>query len=119
MESYLFGELAIDVPIAAVNVPISLKTGLHVRQHVLWHPKIYSYAVTIPCLLLPRGEPDGATADDEPQLFGPSDHLYTDTTGWVAEFHGAVYVITEWKSQLSSSSRFPSANLPPLIPPPP
>jgi len=65
MEPYLFGELAIDVPIADVNVPISLKTGLHVRQHVLWHPKIYSYAVTIPYLLLPGGETVGATADDE------------------------------------------------------
>jgi hypothetical protein len=111
MEPYLFGELAIDVPIADVNVPISLKTGLHVRQHVLWHPKIYSYAVTIPCLLLPRGEAVGATADDEPQLFGPSDHFYSDTAGWVAEFHGAVDVKADEKSQLSSSSRLPSANM--------
>jgi hypothetical protein len=111
MEPYLFGELAIDVPIADVNVPISLKTGLHVRQHVLWHPKIYSYAVTIPYLLLPGGETIGATADDEPQLFGPSDHFYSDTAGWVAEFHGAVDVKADEKSQLSSSSRLPSANM--------
>jgi hypothetical protein len=106
MEPYLFGELAIDVPIADVNVPISLKTGLHVRQHVLWHPKIYSYAVIIPYFLLPGGETVGATADDEPQLFGPS-----DTAGWVAEFHGAIDVKADEKSQLSSSSRLPSANM--------
>src|SRR6266851_2937535 len=74
-------------------------------------PKIYSYAVTIPCLLLPRGEAVGATADDEPQLFGPSDHFYSDTAGWVAEFHGAVDVKADEKSQLSSSSRLPSANM--------
>src|SRR5271155_4995093 len=110
MEPYLFGELAIDVPIADVNVPIRLKPGLHVRQHVLWDPKIYSDAVTIPYLLLPGGETVGATADDEPQLFGPSDHFYSDTAGWVAEFHGAVDVKADEKSQLSSSSRLPSAN---------
>jgi len=56
MEPDLFGELAIDVPVADVNVPIRLKTGLHVRQHVLWHPKIDSDAVTIPNLLLPGGK---------------------------------------------------------------
>jgi hypothetical protein len=111
MEPYLFGKLAIYVPIADVNVPVRLKTGLHVRQHVLWHPKIHSYAVTIPYLLLPGGETVGATADDEPQLFGPSDHFYSDTAGWVAEFHGAVNVKADEKSQLSSSSRLPSANM--------
>jgi len=111
MEPCLFGELAIDVPIADVNVPIRLKTGLHVRQHVLWHPKIYSYAVTIPYLLLPRGETVGATADNEPQLFGPSDHFYSDTAGWVAEFHGAVDVKADEKNQLSFSSRLPSASM--------
>jgi hypothetical protein len=111
MEPYLFGELPIDVPIADVNVPISLKTGLHVRQHVLWHPKIYSDAVTIPYFLLPGGETVGATADDKPQLFGPSDHFYSDTAGWVTEFHGAIDVKTDEKSQLSSSSRLSSANL--------
>src|SRR5215472_2017030 len=111
MEPCLFGELAIDVPIADVNVPIRLKTGLHVRQHVLWHPKIYSYAVTIPYLLLPRRETVRATADDESQLFGPSDHFYSDTAGWVAEFHGAVDVKADEKKQLSFSSRLPSANL--------
>jgi hypothetical protein len=106
MEPYLFGELAIDVPIADVNVAIRLKPGLHVRQHMFWHPEIYSYAVTIPHLLLPRGKTVGATADDEPQLFGLADHFYSDTAGWVAEFHGAVDVKTDEKSQLSSSSRF-------------
>jgi hypothetical protein len=111
MEPYLFGELAIDVPIADVNVPIRLKTSLHVRQHVLWHPKIYSYAVTIPYLLLPRGETVGATADDKPQLFRPADHFYSDTAGWVAEFHGAVDVKANEKSQLSSSLRLPIANV--------
>jgi len=111
MEPCLFGELAIDVPIADVNVPIRLKPGLHVRQHVLRHPKIYSYAVTIPYLLLPRGETVGATADNEPQLFGPSDHFYSDTAGWVAEFHGAVDVKADEKNQLSFSSRLPSARM--------
>src|SRR5262249_46279489 len=99
MESCLFGELAIDVSIADVNVTIRLKTGLHVRQHVLWHPKIYSYAVTIPYLLLPGGETVGATAYNEPQLFGPWDHFYSDTAGWVAEFHGAVNVKADEKNQ--------------------
>src|SRR5271163_711925 len=105
MEPYLFGELAINVPVADVNVPIRLKTGLHVRQHVLRHPKIYSDTVTIPHLLLPGGETVGATADDEPQLFGSSDHFHSDTAGWVAEFHGAVDVKTDQESQLSSSLR--------------
>jgi len=111
MESCLFGQLAIDVSIADVNVTIRLKTGLHVRQHVLWHPKIYSYAVTIPYLLLPRGETVGATAYDETQLFGSSDHFHGDTAGWVAEFHGAVDVKADEKNQLSFSSRLPSANV--------
>jgi hypothetical protein len=110
MEPCLFGELTIDIPIADVNVTIRLKTVLHVRQHVLWHPKIYSYAVTIPYLLLPRWETVGATADDKPQLFGPSDHFYSDTAGWVAEFHGAVDVKADEKNQLSFSSRLSSAN---------
>src|SRR5579864_2344336 len=105
MEPYLFGELAIDVPVADVNVPVRLKTGLHVEQHVLRHPKIDSDAVTIPYLLLPGGETVGATADDEPQLLGSSDHFYSDTAGWVAEFHGAVDVKADEESQLSSSSR--------------
>jgi hypothetical protein len=111
MEPCLLGELAIDVAIADVNVPVRLKTGLHVRQHVLCHPKIDSYAVTIPYLLLPRGKAVGATADDEPQLFGPSDHSYGDTAGWVAELHGAVDVKADEKDQLSFSSRLPSANM--------
>src|SRR3981081_2703321 len=111
MEPYLFVELAIDVPVADVNVPVRLKTGLHVIKHVLRHPKIDSDAVTIPYLLLPGGETIGATADDEPQLLGSSDHFYSDTAGWVAEFHGAVDVKADEKSQLSSSSRSPSGNM--------
>jgi hypothetical protein len=111
MEPDLFGELAIYVPVADVNVPLRLKTGLHVTQHVLGHPKIDSDAVTIPHLLLPRGETVGATADYEAQLFGSSDHFYSDTTGRVAEFHGAIDVKADEKSQLSSSSRLPSANV--------
>src|ERR1700722_17970875 len=108
MEPYLFGELGIDVPIANVNIPIRLKTGLHVRQHMLWYPKIYSYAVTIPYLLLPGGETVGATADDEPQLFGLADHFHSDTAGWVAEFHGAVDVKADEKSQLRSPRACPA-----------
>src|SRR5579871_4016638 len=53
MESYFFGELAIDVAVADVNVAVGLKTGLHVQQHVLGHPEIDRDTVTIPCLLLP------------------------------------------------------------------
>ena len=53
MEPYLFGELAIDVSIADVNVPIRLEAGLHIRQHVLRHPKIDCDAMTIPNLFLP------------------------------------------------------------------
>src|SRR5262249_48658849 len=87
------------------------KTGLHVTQHVLRHPKIDSDAVTIPYLLLPGGEAVRATTDDEPQLLGPSDHFYSHTAGWIAEFHGAVDVKADEKSQLSSSSRLPSANM--------
>src|SRR5690348_14985361 len=103
MKPYLFRELAIDVPVADVNVPVRLKTGLNILQHVLRHPKVDSDAVTIPHLLLPGGETVGATADDEPQLFGSSNHFYSDTTGWVAEFHGAVDVKADEESQLSSS----------------
>jgi hypothetical protein len=110
MEPYLFGELAVDVAIANVNVPIRLEAGLHVRQHVLRHPKIYRYAMTIPYLLLPGGETVRATTDDESQLFGSSYHFYSDTTGWVAEFHGAVDVKADQESQLSSSSRLLKAN---------
>src|SRR5271168_5192844 len=113
MEPYLFGELAIDVPVADVNVSVRLKTGLHVIQHVLRHPKIDSDAVTIPCLLLPGWETVGATADDEPQLLGSSDHFYSDTAGWVAEFHGAVDIKADQESQLSSSLRLLGANLAP------
>ncbi len=87
-------------------------------SHQKWNPtcsaswrSMSRSAVTIPCLLLPRGEAVGATADDEPQLFGPSDHFYSDTAGWVAEFHGAIDVKADEKSQLSSSSRLPSANM--------
>src|SRR5271156_874113 len=105
MEPYLFGELAIDVAVADVNVPVRLKTSLHVRQHVLRHPKIDSNAVTIPYLFLPGGETVGTTADDEPQLLGSSDHFYSNTAGRVAEFHGAVDVKANEESQLSSSSR--------------
>src|SRR5262245_41569328 len=92
MEPDLFGELAIDVPVADVNVAVRLKTGLHVEQHVLRHPKIDSDAVTIPYLLLPGGETVGATADDEPQLLCSADHFHSDAAGRVAEFHGAVDV---------------------------
>src|SRR5690242_16631725 len=109
MEPYLLGELAIYVPVADVNVAVRLKTALHVREHMLRHPKIDSDAVTIPYLLLPGGETVGATADDESQLLGSSDHFYSDTAGWVAEFHGAVDVKADEKSQLSSSSRLYSA----------
>src|SRR5690242_16582335 len=105
MEPYLLGELAIYVPVADVNVAVRLKTALHVREHMLRHPKIDRDAVTIPYLLLPGGETVGATADDEPQLLGSSDHFYSDTAGWVAEFHGAVDVKADEESQLSSSSR--------------
>src|SRR5690349_3191561 len=111
MEPDLFGELAIDVAVADVNVPFRLKAGLYVTQHVLRHPEIDSDAVTIPYLLLPGGETVGATADDEPQLFGSSDHFYSDTAGWVAEFHGAVDVKADEESQLSSSSRLYSASM--------
>jgi hypothetical protein len=108
MEPDLFGELAIYVPVADVDVSVRLKTGLHIRQHMLRHPKIHSDAVTIPYLLLPRGETIGATADDEPQLFGSSDHFYSDPAGWVAEFHSAIDVKADEVSQLSFSSRFHS-----------
>src|ERR1700758_3913035 len=100
MEPYLFGELLVDVAIADVNVAIRLKTGLHVGQHVLCHPKIDSDAVTVPYLFLPGGKTVGATADDDPQLFGFADHFYSDTAGWVAEFHGTVDVKADQESHL-------------------
>src|SRR6185437_14941446 len=98
MEPYLFCELAIDIAIADVNIPVRLKTGFDVRQHVLRHPEIDGNAVTIPYLLLPRGETVGATANDEAQLFGSADHFNRDPTGRVAEFHGAVDIKADKES---------------------
>ena len=41
-----------------------------------------------------------------PNSFARPNHFYSDTAGRVAEFHGAVDVKADEKSQLSSSLRY-------------